>query len=191
MTGKECTGNTPCDLQRLGCSGPLLSRLAVLRDLPSRDRGGEENPGAAGLGGGGHDLPAFANLALGKPGRRVGRLSQATRTWRGAALPLQDEHYLLSRAGPTRASEVYFEGMRSVFGSPRNLACPHEGDGLEVRLARASGPTILANLALPRRPALARRWIRGPRRPRRGPHFQAGSACSGSRPRAFPRPSPT
>ena len=52
------------------------------------------------------------------------RLPERGEELRYPYITLQDEHYLLSRAGPIRASEVYFEGMRSVFGSPRNLACP-------------------------------------------------------------------
>ena len=59
------------------------------------------------------------------------RLPERREELRDPYITLQDEHYLLSQAGPIRASEVYFEaesssrwGMRSVFGSPRNLACP-------------------------------------------------------------------
>jgi hypothetical protein len=133
-TGRERTGNSPCDLQRLGCSGPLLSRLAVLHNLPSRDRGGEENPGAAGLRAGGTiclRLRTSHSVNLGGVWAVFRRLPERGEELRDPFITLQDEHYLLSRAGPTRASEVYFEAesssrwwMRSVFGSPRNLARP-------------------------------------------------------------------
>jgi hypothetical protein len=57
-------------------------------------------------------LPAVADLALGKPWRRVGSLSQANRTRggiRGPAPRASGQALPALQASPDRTSEVYFE----------------------------------------------------------------------------------